>query len=160
MRVIAITLLLTSTLFASDLKIAVVNMQRVLIETKMGKDAAADLEIAKLKIQKDKNARDAELQILRDALKSDESKLSDAEKTKRQNEIDKKERDAARQNNQDTTVQDLQKKELGAIKEAVGRAIRKVVNKQGIDAVFEAGQLFDFQRRIDITDAVIEEMDR
>lgn len=119
-------------------KFAVVNMQEIILETKDGKQAAADLRAKFAPKQQEFEKRSEELQRLQDELRKTENTISDEKKAALQREIDARTKSLQRDN--DDAREDVNQEQQKVLNELGGKimqVITKFANDKGYTFVFD-----------------------
>ena len=145
---------LSQTLNAAELKVAVVQLQKLISESAQVQKAQADMK-------KDFQPRETklvneqkDLQKLEERLEKDFAVMSDAEKQKAQKEFMDRRNELKRdmdQMNQDLTIRRNQ--EMGKFQKSVNEAINAVAKEQNIDLVLVEGIAYA-KESLDITTQV------
>ena len=151
-------LLMLTPLQASDVKIAIVDLQKALNLCEAGKAAKAKLTKKFEKLKKDLDARQKELENLKKELEKQSLMLSLEAKRDKEREYERKRRDFR------DTLQDYQEEMNRAQYEAfqpilqdLHRVAEKIRKKEGYLVVFEKNTagIVCFENKIDITDKVV-----
>jgi len=151
-------LLLSTGLSAAELKVAVVQLQKLISESAQVQKAQADMK-------KDFQARETklvneqkELKKLEDRLEKDFAVMNDAEKQKAQKEFMDRRNELKRdmdEMNQDLNIRRNQ--EMGKFQKSVNEAINLVAKEQNIDLVLVEGIAFA-KESLDVTNQVEEKL--
>jgi outer membrane protein len=158
---VLVVTILTLTFFAfSEIKIGVINAQKVIASTKRGKEIQAKLENLGKTKQKKVEAMQAEIKELETALQS--PALNDDAREKKSVDLQTKKTDLKRY--YEDTQQELRRQyqnEMQNLQKDVMPIIDKIGKSKGFTLVFDlsiAGISY-FDQTIDITDIVIKEID-
>lgn len=126
---------------ANTLRIATVDIQQVIMESKAGKQAKAKVEAERELKQKEITAREEEATKMQRDLEKQTSILSEAARKEKQEAVDKKVRDLRRI--YDDSSRDLQKKEAELIRDLlkdITTVIRDYGKGKGYTLILEKGQ--------------------
>jgi outer membrane protein len=155
----AALLLISPKVFSKELKVGVVDIQKIYAAYDKAKKSLADLQAEKDKKQEEYNKKAAELRKLNDEYNANKDKMKDAQKK----ELLAKIRDAKRDldsfkkqsdeylvaKNQDMTRERLQE---------VIEAAKAYAAENGFDIVVGANTMIYFAQPLDISDAVIKKI--
>jgi len=152
---------------AEPFKVGVIQ-QRVIIEkTKAGKRALDSLKEYQASRQRIIAADDEELKKLEDALKSQESGLSEAAKREKQEQFRGKfENYQRRIQDFNREIQQKQQEVTGEFQKKIDEAVQAVAEKGGFTAVLDEGGVATIQvvlyahASVNLTDQVVKEFDR
>ncbi len=160
--VFAVVLCLASAGWAAQLKIAVIDMQKIIFESKEGKKAKAqwEKEYKQKKAQIDKKAK--ELERLREELKKNAAVLSEKAKKKKQEEFRKKAMEL--QFMKQEAMQYLQKRNAelvdALIKDAI-KVVKEYAKKNGYSIVIDkSGKVVYSDPSLDVSSQIIRLMDK
>jgi outer membrane protein len=147
---------------ADALRLATVDVQQIILESKMGKQAKAKVEAERDLKQKELSGREEEVTKLQKELEKQASILSEATRKEKQEAIDKKVRDLRRI--YDDSNRDLQKKEGELIRDLlkdIAVIIRDYGKAKGYTLILEKGQatILYSSDQIDLTKEVITVLD-
>jgi outer membrane protein len=143
-------------------RIATVDVQQVILESKMGKKAKGKVEAERDLKQKELTAREEDASKLQKDLEKQSSILSEAARKEKQEAIDKKVRDLKRV--YEDFNRDLQKKETELIRDLlkdITAVVRDYGKTKGYALIFEKGQsaILYSSDQIDITKEIIAALD-
>ncbi|MDH7500051.1 MAG: OmpH family outer membrane protein [candidate division NC10 bacterium] len=143
---------------ADSPRLATVDVQRLLLESKAGKQAKEKVEAERNLKQKEITAREEEINKLQRELEKQASILSEAARKEKQDGIDRKMRDLRR--TYDDFSRDLQKKEGELVRDLlkeVGGIIRDYAKEKGYTLILEKGQagILYSADEIDLTKEII-----
>jgi outer membrane protein len=136
--------------------IAVIDPQRVVQNSEMGKKALAEIKTLKDKKQQDIDQRQASIQAMRDKLDKQKDILSADAKDKLQSDIQKSITDLRRLS--EDSEAEIQRELQGAIKNIEDKVlpiIQKLGEERGYSVIIQKDQLVYFSAKNDITDEVI-----
>ena len=146
---------------ATDLKIGYIVTQRLLGESKLGKESSGKLKAKAEEAEKGLEKKMTELKKLQDDITKRMAVLNDDEKAKLGEEYEKQARDAKR------TKEDAQRdfdKTRGEIENDMMNKFRGVIEKfaqsNGYDLVLDAGTLLYISQKADVTTEVIQLADK
>ncbi|WP_040856103.1 OmpH family outer membrane protein [Thiorhodovibrio frisius] len=140
-----------------------VNMQRVLKESQLGRDAEARLEERFGPKTEPFAEEEMAIRQLQQVLERDKALMSEAQVEKKQTEI--RERIQAFEQDFSAIQRELaqaQQQEAAKILEPAGKALKAIAEKKKLSAVFESSQsgILYLDPKTDLTDEVIEYMDK
>lgn len=140
-----------------------VNMQRVLKESQLGRDAEARLQERFSPKTEPFAEEEMAIRQLQQALERDKPLMSEAQVEKKENEI--RERIQAFEKEFTAVQRELmqaQQQEGAKILEPAEKALRAIAEKKKLSAVFESSQsgILYLDPKTDLTDEVIEHMDK
>lgn len=152
---------------AEPVKVGVIQQRSVIEKTKAGKRALESLKEFQASRQRIIAADDEELRKLEETLKSQESGLSEVEKTKKQEQFRVK-FEAYQRRIQDfnNEIQQKQKAVTTEFQKKIDEAVQAVAEKGGFTAVFDQGGVATIQvvlyahPSVDLTEQVVKEFDR
>jgi len=147
---------------ADALRLATVDIQQVITESKAGKQAKSKVEAERDLKQKELTAREAEATQLQRDFEKQASLLSEAARKEKQEAIDKKVRDLRRI--YDDSNRDLQKKEGELIRDLlkdISNIVRDYGKQKGYTLILEKGQatILYAADQIDVTKEIIAKLD-
>jgi outer membrane protein len=147
---------------ADALRIATVDIQQVIMESKAGKQAKAKVEAEKELKQKEITAREEEVTKMQRDVEKQTSILSEAARKEKQEAVDKRVRDLRRI--YDDSSRDLQKKEAELIRDLlkdITTIIRDYGKGKGYTLILEKGQatILYATDQIDLTKEIIALLD-
>jgi outer membrane protein len=146
--------LLTGTASA-QLKLAVINTQRAVLETAEMKKAAADLEAKFRPTQQDIDKRTKDLQDIQAKL-ADASKLSPQEGQELQAQGQMKQRQLQRISEDLQAEVDRERNDiLGRGGKRMNEVVGKIAEAKGLDLVVDVGDAIYFKPALDLTDEAI-----
>ena len=139
---------------AQELKIGVVNSDRVLRDSTPAKTAQAKIVAEFSKREKELADLEARLKGAADRLEKDAPTLSDSERTRRQRELAEQDRDFQRKRRE--YLEDMNQRkneELAALVERAQRVVRQISEQEKYDLILQDAVVAG--PRVDITDKVI-----
>jgi outer membrane protein len=152
-----ILVLLTVPAFAqTGANIAVIDVQKVVSNSEVGKKALAEVKTLKDKKQAEIDQRQNSLQAMQDKLEKEKDILSPDAQEKRRNEIQKAFTDLKRF--REDSEQEIQGRLAAALKgmeDQVLPIIQKIGNDRGYSLIVSRDQVIYFNAKADITDEVI-----
>jgi outer membrane protein len=155
LSVVLAALLLSAAAQAQELKIGLVNIERVLKEANVAKAAGAKLDAEVARREKELADMAAKLKANADKLEKDGPTLSDADKNRRQRELVEQEREFQRKRREVQEDLTLRKnEELAALQERASRVIKQIYETEKYDLIIQ--DAIFWSPRIDITKKVID----
>lgn len=147
-----------TTVSAADLKIGVVNLQRVM-------EASPQAEVARSKLEKEFSAREnkliatqKELKASEDRMSKDGAIMSETERSRLERDVVNKRRDLKRDTQEIQEDMNFRRnEELATIQQQIGEAIVALAKDQAFDTVLGNGVIFA-SPKVDLTDQVIERL--
>lgn len=152
-------LLLTSGAAAAELKIAVLDTQRALIESE---EAQALLRSAQTELegeQQQVNSLGAEIMALQEKMQKDAEVMSPAEARRRQKELEDKQLDYQfRANRLQKEVQDRRQELLQQMAPKIDAVLQDLIELEGYDVIMQRNSLLYANSKHDITRKVTEKL--
>jgi outer membrane protein len=140
-------------------KIGVIEVQRIVQESAIGKESLARVQKLQQAKQEDLQKRQKELRDLEQKIQDQGKSLSEDAMEKLQKEYQGKAVDLKRfQDDAQRELEEAQRKELGDLEKRIMPVINDVAREQGYQLVFNkfnSGLLFADDKSVDLTDAVI-----
>ena len=159
LRAMALGLVILGT--ASAQKVAVINLQRAVLETAEIKKASAELQ-NKFKPRQDALAKTQnELNDIQTQLQASQGKLSQAGEAELTARGQRKQREAERLN--EDLQADVERERTGILERAQSRldaVLKKIADEQGLDIVIDTTNRVWHKPSLEITDAVIAAYDK
>ena len=163
---VALWLAMVSPVLSDDtLKVAVMNQQAVVEQSKAGKRALEELKAYSMTRQKIINADDQELKELQQAIQ--DGKLTDSEKQEKQGQFQAKlEAYQRRLADFNREIQQKQRELVAEYMKKVQAAAQVVGEKNGYVAIIDKGNdttmkiVLYYQPALDVTDQMVKEFDR
>jgi outer membrane protein len=148
-------LMIGMTAHAQELKIGLVNIERVLKEATVAKAAGAKLDAEVAKREKELADMAGRLKAAADKLDKDAPTLSESDKNRRQRELVDQEREFQRKRREVQEDLTLRKnEELAALQERASRVIKQIFESEKYDLIVQ--DAIFWSPRIDITKKVID----
>ena len=142
--------------FAQTPGIAVIDPQRVVQNSEMGKKALAEIKIVKDKKQAEIDQRQNAIQAMRDKLEKQRDILSVEARDKLNSDVQKAITDLRRfSEDSEAEIQRELGKAIKSIEEKVLPIIQKLGEERGYSVIIQKDQLVYFSAKNDITDEVI-----
>jgi outer membrane protein len=155
LSVLAAVLIGMSAAHAEELKIGLVNIERVLKEATVAKAAGAKLDAEVAKREKELADMAGRLKAAADKLDKESATLSEADKNRRQRELVDQEREFQRKRREVQEDLTLRKnEELAALQERASRVIKQIYETEKYDLIIQ--DAIFWSPRIDITKKVID----
>ena len=127
--------------FPADSKIAFVNMQALLSESKLGKAGLAQMKTLTDKQQADLGEKQKALQALQQKIQTQSSVVTPEVRTQWNNDLEKAQRDLQYfQNENQAQVEELNQRLLGDFQEKVLPVIEALAKEKGLYAIFGAAE--------------------
>lgn len=149
-----------SSCFAADLKIGIMNVQKIIIECEAGKAAKGRFDVKMKTLQSSFKAEEDALKAMQEEIKKKSSAWSEEKKNEKVREFQKSGRELqAKTEDARFEMKNLQDKEL----EPILKALETVVNKYGKDNGYTAimdsknGVVY-YDEKIDISDVIIKKL--
>ena len=140
-------------------KIGVIEVQRIVQESAVGKESLARVQKLQQTKQEDLQKRQKELRDLEQKIQDQGKSLSEDAMEKLQKEYQAKAVDLKRfQDDAQRELEETQRKELGDLEKRIMPVINDVAREQGYQLVFNkfnSGLLFADDKSVDLTEAVI-----
>jgi len=153
-------LIVPSLAHAKDLKIGYIITQRLIADTKVGKKAAEELKKKMESANDDLKKKMADVKALEKDLEKRSMVLSDSERKKASDQMEKELLEAKRM--KEDFQRSLQKSEatvMGKVNEYLRGVIQEVGKKEGYDLIFDASTLLYISDKPDLTGDVIKAAD-
>jgi outer membrane protein len=149
-----------SSCFAADLKIGIMDVQKIIIECEAGKAAKGRFDVKMKELQSSFKAEEDALKVLQEEIKKKSSAWSEEKKNEKVREFQKSGRELqAKTEDARFEMKNLQDKEL----EPILKALEAVVNTYGKDNGYTAimdsknGVVY-FDKKIDISDTIVKKL--
>jgi outer membrane protein len=149
-----------SNCFAADLKIGIMDVQRIIVECDAGKAAKGRFDVKMKELQSSFKAEEDALKALQEEIKKKSSAWSEEKKNEKVREFQKSGRELqAKTEDARFEMKNLQDKEL----EPILKALETVVNAYGKDNGYTAimdsknGVVY-YDKKIDISDAIVKKL--
>ncbi len=141
----------------ADIKVGLVNSERVLRESTVAKAAEQRLEAEFIKRDKEIQDLGTRLKSLSDKLEKDNAVLPETERNRRQRELQEIDRDLQRkQREYREDLNQRRNEEFASIQERAQRIIKQIAEAEKYDLIVQ--EAIYFSNRIDITDKVIKQL--
>lgn len=144
---------------AQELKLAAIDIERLLRESNAGKAADQKLKQEFSKKEKDLQDMAARLKAAADKFDKDAPVMSESEKQRRQRELGELDRDFQRKRRE--VGEDYNQRlndERVAIEQKMAQALKELADKEKFDLIFRVQELVFASPRTDITDKVLKIM--
>jgi outer membrane protein len=149
----------TAPTIASGGKIGVIEVQKIVQESAIGKESLARVQKVQQAKQEDLQKRQKELRDMEQKIQDQGKSLSEDAMEKLQKDYQSKALDLKRfQDDAQRELEESQRKELGELEKRIMPVINEVAREQGYSLVFNkfnSGLLFADDKAVDLTDAVI-----
>jgi len=155
----AALLLISPKVFSKELKVGVVDIQKIYAAYDKAKKSLADLQAEKDKKQEEYNKKAAELRKLNDEYNANKDKMKDAQKKELLAKIRdaKRDLDSFKKQSDEYLVAKNQDMTRERIQEVV-EAAKAYAAENGFDIVVNANTTIYFAQPLDISDAVIKKI--
>lgn len=138
----------------------VINMQRILDEAKAAKAATADLDRSGEEFKKFITAKENELRTRYKGIEENRSLLSPKDYEEKKNAFNKELGNIQEQiQNKRKQIQGVRNDALVQINKATVEIIAGMAEKEHFDVALSANQVLFYNKQLDLTDAVIKELD-
>lgn len=157
--IFSLVCLVANSCFSADLKIGIMNVQKIISECDAGKEAKGRFDAKVKELRSSFKAEEEELKALQEEIKKKSSAWNEETKAEKAREFQKKGR-ALQTKDEEARfeMKTLQDKEL----EPILKALEKVVDKYGADnkytAIMDAKNIIYFDKAIDISDAITKKL--
>lgn len=139
---------------ANEIKIGVVNIQRVFRDAPMAQKVQKKLEAELSKRDQELQAQAKQIRTLQEKLEKDALTMSESDRKQKEGSIADLSRDLQRkQRDFKEDLSQIQNNEMSVLQERTGRAIRQVAEAEKFDLILQEAVFVS--PRIDITDKVI-----
>jgi outer membrane protein len=149
----------TAPVTATGVKIGVIEVQKIVQESAIGKESLARVQKLQQAKQEDLVKRQKELRDMEQKIQDQGKSLSEDAMEKLQKDYQAKALDLKRfQDDAQRELEESQRKELGELEKRIMPVITEVAREQGYALVFNkfnSGLLFADDKAVDLTDAVI-----
>jgi outer membrane protein len=144
---------------AAEMKIAVINVQKVLLTCEAGKKAKDKVDAKMKELQGTFKQDEDALKALQDEIKKKSSAWSEEKKAEKVREYQKNGRELqVKTDDAKFEMKQLQDKEVEPILKALEKVVEKFGKEKGYTAVLESRNGLYFDDSIDITDTVIKKL--
>ena len=150
----AAAMLLAAPAFAQELKVGVVNSDRILRDSQPARAAMQKLEAEFAKRDKDMQELGARLKVSAERMEKDGPILSEAERVRRQRELAEADREFQRKQREfREDFNQRRNEELQGLLERTNRIIRQIAEQEKYDLIVQEAVYFN--PRIDMTERVL-----
>ncbi len=140
--------------------IAVVDVERLYIDSKGAKSLKSQIEAKKEAFRKEFSAKEAELKKLEDALMSEREKLSAEEFGKKRKEFEQKILEARKLfQKRSSSLDDGQKSAMRELRKGIAEATTEVAEQKNYDVVLTRDSVVIAEKALDITEDVLKKLD-
>lgn len=144
---------------AAEMKIAVINVQKVLLTCEAGKKAKEKVDAKMKELQGTFKQDEEALKALQDEIKKKSSAWSEEKKAEKVREYQKNGRELqVKTDDAKFEMKQLQDKEVEPILKALEKVVEKFGKEKGYTAVLESRNGLYFDDSIDITDTIIKKL--
>ncbi|MEY4764039.1 MAG: hypothetical protein RI907_712 [Pseudomonadota bacterium] len=153
--VAAMATLVACSSYAQELKIGVVNLNRIMRDSMPARMAQSRLDTEFKRRETELQAVDGKVRAWSDKLQRDTPTMAESERARRQREVDTMERELQRKRREFNEDIDLRRNdEMAALQELVAKAVRQVGEQEKYDLILQQEAPY-VSARVDITDKVI-----
>ena len=146
--------------FSADLKIGIMNVQKIIIECDAGKAAKGRFDLKMKELQSGFKGEEESLKALQDEIKKKSSAWSEEKKTEKVREFQKKGRELqGKTEDARLEMKKLQDKELEPILKALEQVVNKFGKDNGYTAIMDGknGVVY-FDPSVDVTDIIVKKL--
>lgn len=146
--------------FAADLKIGVINVQKIIVSCDSGKAAKERFDVKMKELQGSFKKEEEDLKALQDEIKKKSSAWSEEKKAEKVREYQKNGRELqAKTEDARFEMKQLQDKELEPILKALEKVVEKYGKEKGYTAILDSknGVVY-FDDTIEISDAIVKKL--
>lgn len=147
---------------AADVKLGVMNVQKIIVSCKAGKAAKERFDVKMKDLQSSFTGEEADLKKLQAEIKKKSSAWSEEKKAEKVREFQKSGRELqAKTEDARFEMKQLQDKELEPILKALEKVVEKYGKDQGYTMILDSknGVIF-FDKTIDISDSIVKLLDK
>jgi outer membrane protein len=145
--------------FAAELKVGVINVQKVLLTCDAGKVAKEKVDAKMKELQETFKKEEEALKALQDEIKKKSSAWSEEKKAEKVREYQKNGRELqVKTDDAKFEMKQLQDKEVEPILKALEKVVEKYGKEKGYSAILEARNGLYFDDSIDITDTIVKKL--
>lgn len=147
-------------LFAADLKVGVMNVQKIIVECDAGKEAKGRFDTKMKELQSSFKTEEEDLKKLQDEIKKKSSAWSEEKKNEKVREFQKSGRELqAKTEDARFEMKKLQDKELEPILKALEKVVDKYGQENGYTAIMDSknGVIY-FDKKIDVSDKLVKKL--
>lgn len=146
--------------FSADVKIGIMNVQRIIVECEAGKAAKSRFDVKMKELQSTFKSEEDALKGMQDEIKKKSSAWSEEKKAEKVREFQKSGRELqAKTEDARFEMKTLQDKELEPILQALEKVVHKFGKENGYTAIMDSknGVIY-FDEKIDISDTIIKKL--
>ncbi|TKB06725.1 OmpH family outer membrane protein [Desulforhopalus sp. IMCC35007] len=147
---------------AADLKLGVMNVQKIIVECKAGKAAKERFDVKMKGLQSSFKEEEADLKNLQEEIKKKSSAWSEEKKAEKVREFQKNGRELqAKTEDARFEMKQLQDKELEPILKSLEQVVEKYGKDQGYMMILDSknGVIY-FDKAVDITETIVKLLDK
>lgn len=151
---------MTTGSFAADLKIGVMNVQKIIVSCDAGKEAKERFDKKMKELQASFKSEEDELKKMQEEIKKKSSAWSEEKKAEKVRDFQKSGRELqAKTEDARFEMKQLQDKELEPILKALEKVVEKYGKDNGYSAIMDSknGVIY-FDKKIDISDALMKKL--
>lgn len=144
---------------AADMKIGVINVQKVLLTCEAGKTAKEKVDAKMKELQSSFKKEEEALKTLQDEIKKKSSAWSEEKKAEKVREYQKNGRELqVKTDDAKFEMKQLQDKEVEPILKALEKVVEKFGKEKGYTAILESRNGLYFDDSIDVTDTIVKKL--
>lgn len=167
-NVIRVFVVLTVLLFgahaslAADMKLGVMNVQKIIVTCKAGKEAKERFDVKMKDLQSSFKEEEEGLKKLQDEIKKKSSAWSEEKKAEKVREFQKNGRELqAKTEDARFEMKQMQDKELEPILKALEKVVEKYRKDKGYTMIFDSKNgVISFDPSVDLSDAIVKLLDK
>lgn len=147
---------------AADVKLGIMNVQKIIVECKAGKAAKERFDVKMKDLQSSFKDEEAALKALQDEIKKKSSAWSEEKKAEKVREFQKSGRELqAKTEDARFEMKQMQDKELEPILKALEKVVEKYGKDEGYTMILDSknGVIF-FDKTIDLSDSIVNLLDK
>ena len=148
--------------FAADLKIGIMNVQKIIVECEAGKEAKVRFDEKMKDLQTSFKQEEDELKALQEEIKKKSSAWSEDKKGEKTREFQKKGREfQAKTEDARFEMKQLQDKELEPILKALEKVVEQYGKDNGYTAILDSknGVIY-FDKKVDISESIVKNLNK
>lgn len=147
---------------AADVKLGIMNVQKIIVECKAGKAAKERFDVKMKDLQSSFKEEEADLKTLQEEIKKKSSAWSEEKKAEKVREFQKSGRELqAKTEDARFEMKQMQDKELEPILKALEKVVEKYGKDKGYTMILDSknGVIY-FNKTIDVTDSIVKLLDK
>ncbi len=150
-----------NTVFSAEIKIGVMNMQKVIAASEAGKKAQAVIDTRMKELRESFKTDEDALLALKKEIEKKSSAWSEEMKQEKALEFKKKRRDMAmKQEDANLELKNLQEKYLGPILENLEKTVKSYAEEEKFTVILPRRSVLYFDDAIDVSDALVKALNK